>query len=40
MRRWLVRIAIGLVIIIGLLVVGGWFLLRSSTLVALLRISR
>jgi translocation and assembly module TamB len=29
-RRWLVRIAVGLVVLIGVLVVGGWFLLRSS----------
>lgn len=29
-RRWLIRISIGLVVLIGLLVVAGWFVLRSS----------
>jgi translocation and assembly module TamB len=29
-RRWLVRIAVGLVAVVGLLLVAGWFLLRSS----------
>jgi hypothetical protein len=29
-RRWLVRIAVGFVVLFGLLFVAGWFLLRSS----------